>query len=368
MNVPFTDLKLLHKELKKELMPAIEAIIDNASFILGNPVLEFENDFAKACGTNHCVAVSSGTDANHIALWAEGIGPGDEVILPANTFIATAWGVTLCGAMPVFADCETDSYNISPDDAEKKITPRTKAIVAVHLYGQCANIDPLRDLCSSRNLLLIEDAAQAHIAEYNGRKAGSLARSASFSFYPGKNLGAIGEGGALTTDCDELADRFRMLRDHGSRKKYYHESYGHNYRMEGIQGAALKIKLKYLSRWTEERRRAAKFYSEALANVEQLTLPMEMPYAGHVYHLYVIKTDGRDRLARHLSDNGIATGLHYPLPLHLQQCFSHLGYMKGDFPNTESLADSCLSLPIYPGITDDQLEYVCEKIKHFFKA
>ncbi len=368
MKVPFTDLKLLHKPIKDELLHEIENIIDNASFILGEGVSNFERNFAGVCGAKHCVGVSSGTDANHMALWALGIGPGDEVIVPANTFVATAWGVTLCGATPVFADCEADSCNIDPIDVSRKITSRTKAVVAVHLYGQPAQMEELEAVCSSSGLKLIEDAAQAHLAEFKGRPAGSLSVVASFSFYPGKNLGALGEGGALTTSDDDLAARLRMLRDHGSDKKYYHKHFGHNYRMENIQGTALLVKLRYLEEWTNQRRSAAKYYYNNLEGIEQLTLPHEMHYAKHVYHLFVIRCRERDKLMNFLSENGISTGLHYPVPLHLQECFSHLGYKRGNFPVTEDLADTCLSLPIYPGITEDQLAYICDKIKHFFKS
>ena len=368
MQVPFNDLGLLHSKLKKEILDSIGNIIDNSSFILGQGVRNFESEFASAVGVKHCTGVSSGTDANHLALWANGIGPGDEVILPANTFIATAWGVTLCGATPVFADCEADSYNINPTEVEKKITSKTKAVVPVHLFGQTADMDSINSICSSKNILVIEDAAQAHLAEYKGRTAGSLSLVASFSFYPGKNLGAIGEAGALTTNSDELDSIFRLLRDHGSEKKYYHKEFGHNYRMDGIQGAVLGIKLRHLKEWTEQRRDAAKFYDSNLSNIHGLVTPKEMPYAKHVYHLYVIKSPKREQLIQYLGENGISTGLHYPVPLHLQECFSSLGYKSGNFLQTEDLANNCVSLPIFPGITEEQLGYVCEKIKHFFKS
>ncbi len=367
MQVPFNDLRLLHSQLKREILDSIDNIIDNSSFILGPGVRNFENDFASAIGVKHCTGVSSGTDANHLALWANGIGPGDEVIIPANTFIATAWGVTLCGATPVFADCESDSYNIDPADVERKITSKTKAVVPVHLFGQTADMDSIKSLCNSKNILVLEDAAQAHFAEYKGKIAGSLSLAASFSFYPGKNLGAIGEAGALTTNSDELDSKFRLLRDHGSEKKYYHNEFGHNYRMDGIQGAVLGIKLRHLKEWTELRRKAAKFYDSQLSGIEGLITPSEMPYAKHVYHLYVIKCPKREQLIQFLGENGISTGLHYPVPLHLQECFSSLGHKAGDFPQTEELANNCVSLPLYPGITEEQLGYVCEKIKHFFK-
>ncbi len=367
MQIPFIDFKKLHEPIKEETNTAIQNVISNNAFILGKAVTDFENDFALAHNVKHCIGVSSGTDANHLALWALDIKEGDEIIIPANTFIATAWGATLCGATPVFVDCESDSYNIDPKKIEEKITPKTKAIVAVHLYGQPADMDELRKVADKHNLILIEDAAQSHIAEYKGKRIGGLSKVASFSFYPGKNLGAFGEGGAVTTNDDELAQKFRMLRDHGSMKKYYHEYYGHNYRMEGIQGAVLGVKLKYLEDWTKKRRLAAKKYCGLLKDVRQIGLPQEMSYANHVYHLFVIQTKDRDKLQKFLNENEVSTGLHYPIPLHLQKCFEHLGYKKGDFPETEKLADECLSLPMFPDLTDEQIEFACGKIIEFYK-
>ncbi len=367
MQVPFIDLKKLHEPIKEEIASAIQNVIDGNAFILGKAVSDFEEDFAKAHDVKYCVGVSSGTDANHLALWAAGITSGDEVIMPANTFIATAWGATLCGAIPVFADCDDKSYNIAAASVEEKITPRTKAIVAVHLYGQAADLDLLREIAEKYNLVLVEDAAQSHIAEYKNKYVGGLSNLSSFSFYPGKNLGAFGEGGAVTTNDEEAAARVRMLRDHGSSKKYYHEIYGHNYRMEGIQGAVLGVKLKYLEKWTENKRAAAQNYTDQLKGIPEIKLPVEMPYNRHVYHLFVIQAEERNKLQNFLNENGISTGLHYPIPLHLQKCFEKLNYKRGDFPVSEKLADNCLSLPLYPDITNDQIEYVCEKIKHFFK-
>lgn len=367
MQIPFIDFRKLHEPIKEETYTAIQNVINNNAFILGKAVTDFESDFAKAHGVKHCIGVSSGTDANHLALWASDIKEGDEIIIPANTFIATAWGATLCGATPVFVDCESDSYNIDPKKIEEKITPKTKAIVAVHLYGQPADMDELKKVAEKHDLILLEDAAQSHIAEYKGKRIGGLSKAASFSFYPGKNLGAFGEGGAVTTNDDELAQKIKMLRDHGSMKKYYHEYYGHNYRMEGIQGAVLGVKLKYLENWTKKRRDAAKKYTELLKDVKEIKLPEEMPYANHVYHLFVVQTKDRDKLQKFLNENEISTGLHYPIPLHLQKCFEHLGYKRGDFPQTEKLADECLSLPMFPDLTDEQINFVCDKIKEFFK-
>jgi len=368
MQVPFTDLKMQNDLIKEEAISSITNIIENSSFILGKAVSDFEEAFAKAHDSKHCIAVSSGTDANHLALWAHGISHGDEVIMPANTFIATAWGATLCGATPVFADCHPESYNLDPVKIENMITEKTKAIIAVHLYGQTADMDALKDISDRHNILLIEDAAQAHLAEYKGKKAGSLSSIASFSFYPGKNLGAFGEGGAVTTNDDELSRKIRMLRDHGSEKKYHHEFYGHNYRMEGIQGAVLNLKLDHLDKWTEKRRAAADKYRKLLKDIELIKLPLEMEYGKHVYHLFVIQYSERDKLQNFLNSCEISTGLHYPVPLHLQKCFADLNYNASYFPVTEKLASDCLSLPMFPDITDDQIEYVCDKIKHFIKG
>ncbi len=376
MKVPFLDLKVQYQSIKDEVDTAIQKVLDNTAYILGPSVVSFEKDFASAQNVKYCLGTSSGTDANHLVLWGLGVGPGDEVIIPANTFIATAWGATLCGATPVFVDCHPESYNIDPAKVEAAITSKTKAIVAVHLYGQSADIDPLKEIAMKHNLILVEDAAQAHLAEYKGTPIGGLTAAASFSFYPGKNLGAYGEGGAVTTNNDELYKRVKMLREHGQSEKYYHESYGHNYRMEGIQGAVLGVKLKYLNDWTNGRRRAAEKYREGLIDVKELVLPKEMSYAKHVYHLFVIQINGkklengnqlRDKLKDHLTEKGISVGLHYPIPLHEQKCFKGLGYKKGDFPISEKLAETGLSLPMFPELGDDQISYTVSNIIDFFK-
>jgi dTDP-4-amino-4,6-dideoxygalactose transaminase len=366
MNIPFLDLKAQYQSIKSEVNPAIQQVLDNTAYILGKSVSDFEKAFAEAHHVKHCIAVGSGTDGNHLALLALGIGYGDEVIIPVNTFIATAWGATLCGATPVFVDCEKDSYNIDPAKVEAAITPKTKAIVAVHLYGQAADLDPLRAIAQKHNVHLVEDAAQAHLTEYKGQKVGGLGEIASFSFYPGKNLGAYGEGGAVTTNDDVLARTVRLFRDHGSEKKYYHETLGHNYRMDGIQGAVLGVKLPHLSGWTEQRRHAAARYRTLLNGVSQIVLPKEMEYSKHVYHLFVILAERRDELAKHLNANGIATGMHYPVPLHLQQCFKGLGYTKGQFPNAERFADQLLSLPMFAELTEEQIIYITDSVKRFY--
>jgi len=371
MKVPFVDLKAQYQSIREEINSAIQNVLDSTSFILGKSVADFERAFAVMHNVKYCYGTSSGTDGNHLCLWAIGTQPGDEIIIPANTFIATVWGATLCGAKPVFADCHPLSYNIDPTSVEKVITKKTKAIVAVHLYGQSADINPLKEIAKIHNIYLIEDCAQAHLAEYYGKKVGGLSAASSFSFYPGKNLGAYGEAGAVCTNDEMLADKFKMMRDHGSKQKYTHIMYGHNYRMEGIQGAVLSVKLKYLDKWIELRRNAAKLYYDLLSNIEQIVLPKEMDYARHVYHLFVIRVRGgkdkRDGLMKHLADNDISAGLHYPIPCHLQPCFSHLGYKKGDFLNSETLADEGLSLPMYPELTSEQINYVCDIIKNYFK-
>ncbi len=375
MNIPFLDLKAQYASIKDEVLPAINDVLDSTAYVLGKPVVAFEKAFAEKHNARYCFGTSSGTDGNHMVLWALGIGPGDEVIIPANTFIATAWGATLCGAKPVFVDCHPGSYNIDPAKVEAAITPHTKAIVAVHLYGQPADIDSLQLIANRFKLFLVEDCAQSHISEYKNNKVGNLGIASSFSFYPGKNLGAYGEGGAVMTDDENLARKFKMIRDHGMDKKYYHEMYGHNYRMEGIQGAVLGVKLKHLEDWTNGRRKVAAKYKELLKDVEGIILPKEMEYAMHVYHLFVVQVKGkkqearsevRDELQKFLSENGISTGLHYPIPLHLQPCFEHLGYKKGDFPVTEELAEQGLSLPMYAELSDDQIDYISEKIHEYF--
>jgi len=375
MKVPFLDLKSQYNSIKEEVNTAIQQVLDNTAYILGKSVKDFENDFAKAHDVKYCVGTSSGTDANHLVLWSLGLKPGDEVIIPANTFIATAWGATLCNAKPVYVDCHPQSYNIDPEKIEAAVTNKTKAIVAVHLYGQSADIDALNEIARKHNLLLVEDAAQAHLAEYKGKKVGGLGIASSFSFYPGKNLGAYGEAGALLTNNEELAKLSIKIREHGQSEKYYHDVYGHNYRMEGIQGAVLGIKLKHLEKWTEGRRNVAKKYYDLLSSQSNIQLPSEMDYAKHVYHLYVIKVNGsdleerkllRDELQKFLAEKNISTGLHYPVPLHLQKCFEHLGYSKGDFPVTEDLAATGLSLPMFAELTNEQIEYVAESINEFF--
>jgi dTDP-4-amino-4,6-dideoxygalactose transaminase len=367
MQVPLLDLKSQYRSIRPEIDLAVREVLESGSYVLGKKVQEFEVDFAESHRARHCVGLSSGTDANHLSLATLGIGPGDEVIVPVNTFVATVWGATLCGARPVFVDCDPTSYNIDPSAVERAIGPRTKAIISVHLYGQPADLNPLLDLAKVHGLFLVEDCAQAHLAEYENRPVGGIGVAGAFSFYPGKNLGAYGEAGALVTNDDGIADRARMYRDQGQSRKYYHDSFGHNYRMEALQGAVLGVKLKHLDEWTKKRRSVASKYGELLAGLNELVLPKQMTYAKHVFHLFVVRTPRRDALKAHLEDKGIGTGLHYPIPLHLQKAFKYLGYNHGDFPNAEKLANEILSLPIYPELGDDQITYVADSIIGFFQ-
>jgi dTDP-4-amino-4,6-dideoxygalactose transaminase len=361
LKVPFADLHALHAPMRAELAQVLERVLDNNSFILGAEVQRFEKAFAQFAGVEHCVAVNNGTAALQAALLALEIGPGHEVITVANTFIATAEAISAVGARPVFVDVEPHYYNMDAAAVAAAITPRTRAIIPVHLYGQTADMDPLLDLAKARNLHVIEDACQAHGAQYEGRPAGSMGAMACFSFYPGKNLGALGEGGAVVCNDPNLAERLRLLRDHGSAKKYEHSFPGYNLRLEGIQGGFLAVKLPYLEEQNNRRRAAAQLYGELLKGSEVVT-PAALPNARHVYHLYVAQAPDRDALRQQLGERGIETGLHYPVPLHLQKAYAHLGYKMGDFPVTEALSSRILSLPMFPTITREQVQYVCAAV------
>jgi dTDP-4-amino-4,6-dideoxygalactose transaminase len=365
MNIPFVDLRAQHLALKSEIDEAIARVIENSSFILGREVERFEREFAAYIGARFCVGVSSGTAALQLALIALGIGPGDEVIVPANTFFATAEAVSNVGARPVFVDADPVAYTIDVGKIEAAINARTRAIIPVHLYGQPANLDPILELGKRYGLLVIEDAAQAHGARYRGKKVGSFGVVSCFSFYPGKNLGAFGEGGAVLTDDAEIARRVAMLRDHGSERKYHHELIGYNFRMEGIQGAVLSVKLRYLDQWNELRRAHAALYGELLQGTP-LILPKEMSYAYHVYHLHVVQSEARDALRAALTEAGVQTGIHYPVPIHLQPAYRSLGHRRGDFPEAERQAERVLSLPIYPELTAEQIARVAEVCREFF--
>jgi dTDP-4-amino-4,6-dideoxygalactose transaminase len=364
-SVPYLDLKAQISPLRAELDAAIARTLDNCSFCLGPDVVQFEKDFARFCGAEHCVAFNSGTSALHVALLLLGVGAGDEVITTPATFVATSWAISYVGAKPVYVDVDDATFNLDPKRIEKAITPRTKAVVPVHLYGQPFDVNGILAVCRKHNLPLVEDACQAHGAKFQGKVIGTFGAMSCFSFYPGKNLGAAGEGGALVTNNAAFAARARSLREHGSSVRYYHDEVGFNYRMEGIQGAVLGVKLKHLDAWTAGRRRVAKRYNELLAGTP-LQLPVDPPQSEGAWHLYVVRHPRRDELKKHLEANGVGCALHYPLPLHLQKCYAHLGHKAGDFPVAEKAARECLSLPIFPELTDAQIGRVAAVIKEFF--
>lgn len=367
MNIPFVDLKSQYHSLEKEILARIAATLQSTQFILGPDVQEFEEAFAAYCECKYCVGVASGTDALHLALRACNIGPGDEVITVANTFIATVLAISYAGADPVLVDVDPHRLTIDLAFVKKAITPKTKAIIPVHLYGQPVDMDPLIDLAKQNNVLIIEDTCQGHGARYKGKRLGSFGDIACFSFYPGKNLGAYGDGGAITTNDTSLAEKMRLLRNYGSRKKYYHSSKGFNSRLDTIQAAVLNVKLKYLDNWNYARRKAAKRYN-SLLNEFDLVLPGEANECEDVFHLYVIRCEQRDALLDHLNKKGINAGIHYPIPIHLLEAYRDLGLSKGDFPVAEKSAQTILSLPMFPEITEEQQSYVADSIGEFFSA
>ena len=364
MKIPYFDLPAQIRALRPELDAAIAGVLDSCAFCLGPDVTQFERDFAAYAGSPHCIGFNSGTSALHVAARLLDLGPGDEVITTPFTFIATSWALAYVGAKPVYVDIDEATFNLDPRLIEKAITPRTKAILPVHLYGHPCDLDPIMEICRRRNLPLIEDAAQAHGARYRGRPVGTFGEQAIYSFYPGKNLGACGEAGALVTSRADFALRARSLREHGAKTRYYHDEIGYNYRMEGIQGATLNVKLKHLPAWTATRRRNAHRYHELLRGTP-LRLPREAAWAESVYHCYVVRHPRREQLREHLEKKGVGTALHYPVPLHLQKCFAALGYKPGDFPVAERAAAECLSLPIYPELSDEQVAYAAAMIREF---
>ena len=363
MTVPFVDLRAQYLSIREEVNRAIARVLDTTAFVLGREVEAFEEAFAEYIGAEFCVGVNSGTAAIQLAVMACGLGPGDEVIVPANTFFATAEGVSTAGASPVFVDADPVSYTIDVSKVEATITSRTRAIMPVHLYGQAADLDPIFAIAARHHLVVIEDAAQAHGSEYKGRRVGALGRAGCFSFYPGKNLGAYGEGGAVVTSDVNVARRVRLLRDHGSERKYYHETIGYNFRLEGIQGAVLGVKLRHLDRWNQLRREHAARYTQLLGG-SGLKLPREMPYARHIYHLYVVQSEERDRLQKRLKESGVQTGIHYPIPIHLQRAYASLGHQAGDFPEAERQAQCVLSLPMFPELSDEHIMRVVESLRN----
>lgn len=383
MQVPIMDLKRQYEMIKDEIDEAIQKTIDSCAFVAGEKVREFENSFANYCGIKHAIGISTGTGAIYVALKALDIGRHDAVITVPYTFIATAEAISFTGATPIFVDIKDDSCTIDPEkikeyieekcewvekkgvlrDQEKKLN--VKAIVPVHLYGQPADMDPIMEIAKKYGLAVIEDAAQAHGAIYKEKKAGSIGTLGAFSFYPSKNLGAYGQGGMVICDDDQLAEKVRMLIDHGQKERYYHEFEGWNYKMDGFQASILNVKLNYLDDWNEDRRHNAHYYNELLNGLEKIITPKEMAYARHIYHLYVVRVPDRDNFQSFLKENGVGTGIHYPIPLHLQKAYKHLNYKEGDFPISEKCSREVVSLPMFPELTHQEIEYVCRIIKEW---
>ena len=359
--IPFVDLKAQYATIKTEINEAIQGVLESCQFTLGSEVVAFEQEFSAYCHTNQGIGVNSGTSALHLALLAANIGRGDEVITVPFTFVATVSAIDYTGATPVFVDIDPRSFTMDPATIDAAITERTKAIIPVHLYGQSADMDPILEIARRRGLVVIEDAAQAHGAEYKGRRAGSMGDMGCFSFYPGKNLGAYGEGGMVVTNNADYARTIRMLRDWGAEKKYHHVMKGYNYRMEGIQGAVLRVKLRHLERWTEARRAIAARYDRLLAG-SGVPTPHAIPYARHVYYVYAIRSGQRQAWQDALLAQGIQTGIHFPVPGHLLPAFAELGYSAGQFPHSEQAANEVLSLPMFAELTPDQCEEVCTSI------
>ncbi len=347
-------------------MQAFETVYDNNWFVLGEKVTQFEKEYAAINKVGYAVGVSNGLDALYLALKALGVGKGDEVIIPSNTYIATALSVSYVGAVPIFVEPDIDTYNIDPSLIEAAITPKTKAIMPVHLYGQACEMEAIMAIAEKHDIFVIEDNAQAHTATFNGKITGCFGHVNATSFYPGKNLGALGDAGAVTTNDEQLAAKVKILRNYGSQKKYYNEVIGCNMRLDEMQAAFLSVKLKYLPEWTVQRQQIAAWYNDSLRGIGDLVLPTVAKGATHTYHLYVVRTHKRDLLQLHLAENGIGTLIHYPIPMHLQEAYTHLGHKKADFPIAETIAQTCLSLPLWPGMTKDEIVFVAATIKDFF--
>lgn len=358
------DLSQQHQQIKKEIFEAFENVYQQTAFSGGPYVAEFEKAFAQFTGTSYCAGVSNGTTALHLAMLALGIGAGDEVIIPANTFIATAWGVSHAGATPVFVDCDPYTWEIDASKIEAAITPRTKAVIGVHLYGQPFDIDAVKIICEKHQLFLVEDAAQAQGAKYKGMVIGGFGEMACYSFYPGKNLGACGEAGGITTNNETYYRHLLSLRNHGSNIRYYHDEIGFNYRMGGLEGASLSVKLRYLENWNSSRKAIARRYKSEVKN-PLIQMQQTPEWADGVYHLFVVTAANKEALIQALTEADIVPAFHYPVPCHLQKAYAHLGYSKGDFPNAEYLADHCISLPMYPELTDDDVQRVIDCLNHF---
>jgi dTDP-4-amino-4,6-dideoxygalactose transaminase len=367
MNIPFLNFEPMHSKLKSEMMEAFEKVYDGYWYIMGDHLKTFEKEYAAFNQVNHAIGISNGLDALYLSLKALEIGEGDEVIMPSNTFIATVLAVSYTGAKPVFVEPDRKTYLIDPELIPQSITSRTKAIMPVHLYGQACEMNKIMAIAKQYGLKVIEDNAQAHGATFDGKLTGSFGHASGTSFYPGKNLGALGDAGAVTTNDDSLAQKVQMFRNYGSREKYKHEVIGHNMRLDEVQAAFLSVKLKYLDEFTKQRQEIASWYDESLKGLDEIILPYTHQDASHVYHLYVIRNTRRDELKKYLADNGIGTLIHYPIPPHLQQAYTYLGYQKGDFPLAEELAETSLSLPLWPGINQQEVLNISSQIKHFFK-
>lgn len=365
MKVPFATFLPMHNEIRQELDSAYNRVLDKSYFIQGDECRKFEEEFAEYCGVKYCVGVATGLDALFLILKAMNIGNGDEVIVPSNTYIATALAVSYTGAKPIFVEPEIETFNINPSRIEEKITSNTKAIIAVHLQGRTADMEAINVIAKKHNLKVIEDAAQAHGAKYKGKKAGSLGDAAGFSFYPGKNLGALGDGGCVTTNDKALADKIRALGNYGSDYKYHHIYKGVNSRLDEIQAAFLRVKLPYLDKWNDDRKKTAKKYLDGITNpLITLPLPTTKDYE-HIYHVFVIRCDKRDELEEYLNKNGIGTVKHYPIPMHEQKCYKDLGIKHGELPIGEEISRTVLSIPMYYGMTDEEINYVIDKINKF---
>ena len=362
MNVPYFDLTAQYDDLRDEIRAALDRACQNAVFILGEEVNKFEQSFAAYCEVKHCVALNSGTSGLHLALLSGGVGSGDEVITSANTFIATVEAISYTGATPVFVDIDPATANLDPALIERAITKRTKAVVPVHLYGRPADLDPIMEIARRHNLIVIEDACQAHGARYRGRRVGGFGHAAAFSFYPGKNLGAYGEGGALTTNDDAVAQFAREMRSHGESKRYLHDRIGYNYRMDGFQGAVLNVKLRHLDNWTAKRQEFARFYRECLAGTP-VRIPEDRPGYESVYHLFTPWVQDRDAVREELARRGVQTAVHYPVPVHLQNAYAYLGYKRGSLPQTEKACAEVLSMPLFPEMSRDQIVYAADALK-----
>lgn len=367
MAIPFLSFEHVNKQIKKEVMHVFEKVFDEAWYIIGKQLTAFEQEYAAFNKVKYSIGISNGLDALHIALKTLGIGTGDEVIIPSHTYIATALAVSYTGATPVFAEPDSATCNIDPYAIEAAISSRTKVIMPVHLYGQACDMEAINKIADKHNLFIVEDNAQAHGAKWKDKITGSWGSINATSFYPGKNLGALGDAGAVTTNNDDLAAKAFMLRNYGSVKKYHHEVIGYNQRLDEMQAAFLRVKLNYLNEWTQQRQQIAAWYNERLQNIGDIIIPFVADGATHVYHLYVIRTKRRDALQEYLQQQEIGTLIHYPVPVHLQEAYQHLGYKKGSFPIAESIAETCLSLPVWPGMQLQEVETVTDAIHQFFK-